>query len=131
MELLAIKKAEVAECQERFERAMEKKQEVQEIANKCKYKMDTAKSLIDGLSGERVRWTEQSAQFKSEIERLVGDVLLLTGFLSYTGPFNQEFRNNLQSSWLDRLMIRKIPVSLNLNLTDALIDTTTVNIFIN
>lgn len=88
--------------------------------------MDAAQALIDGLGGERIRWTEQSAQFKSEIDRLVGDVLLLTGFLSYTGPFNQEFRSRLQQSWIDKLLIRKIPVSLNINITDSLIDTATV-----
>lgn len=101
--------------------------EVQEIANKCKNKMDAAKALIDGLGGERIRWTEQSAQFKSEIDRLVGDVLLLTGFLSYTGPFNQEFRAMLQQSWIEKLLFRRIPVSMNINITDSLIDTATVS----
>lgn len=48
-------------------------------AAKCKAKMDAASSLINGLAGERVRWTEQLAQFKSEIERLVGDCLILFG----------------------------------------------------
>lgn len=105
-------------------------QEVQLVADKCKAKMDAATALINGLSGERIRWTEQSALFKSEIERLVGDVLLLTGFLSYTGPFNQEFRTNLQASWVEKLMSRKIPVSMNLNVTDALIDTATVLFFV-
>lgn len=89
--------------------------------------MDAAKALIDGLGGERIRWTEQSAQFKSEIDRLVGDVLLLTGFLSYTGPFNQEFRAMLQQSWIEKLLYRRIPVSMNINISESLIDTATVN----
>lgn len=55
------------------------KQEVLDDASKCQQKMDAATALINGLSGERVRWTEQSALFKSEIERLVGDILLLIG----------------------------------------------------
>lgn len=92
--------------------------------------MDAAKALIDGLGEERIRWTEQSAQFKSEIDRLVGDVLLLTGFLSYTGPFNQEFRAILQASWVDKLFMRKIPVSMNLNITESLIDNATVKNFV-
>lgn len=58
---------------------MELKQAVLDDAARCQEKMDAATALINGLSGERIRWTEQSALFKSEIERLVGDVLLLCG----------------------------------------------------
>lgn len=88
--------------------------------------MDQASALIDGLSGERIRWTEQSAQFKAETERLIGDVLLLCGFLSYSGPFNQEFRFVQQTLWMETLINLKIPVSININIMDCLIDTATV-----
>lgn len=62
-------------------------QAVLDDAAKCKAKMDAASSLINGLGEERIRWTEQLAQFKSETERLVGDVLILTGFTTLTSSF--------------------------------------------
>lgn len=83
--------------------------------------------MIEGLSGERVRWTEQLTTFKSETDRLVGDMLILTGFLSYCGPFNQEFRNTLQRKWFDFIQVKKIPISLIINVTTALTDTATVS----
>ncbi|XP_045484350.1 dynein axonemal heavy chain 8 [Pieris rapae] len=123
---LEAKERELQHVQQKFDEAMSLKQAVLDDAAKCQQKMDAATALINGLSGERVRWTEQSALFKSEIERLVGDILLLTGFLSYSGPFNQEFRNLLNSNWLAELLKRKIPVSMNLNITDQLTDTATI-----
>ena len=73
--------------------------------------MQNASALIDGLSGERVRWTEASKSFEAQTGRLIGDVLLATGFLSYTGPFNQEFRTLLIKQWRSDMMRRKIPFS--------------------
>ena len=58
--------------------------------------------------------------------RLVGDVLLCTGFLSYSGPFNQEFRNKLLQTWRKEMRTRRIPYTENLNLIEALVDNATV-----
>jgi len=73
--------------------------------------MNNASALIDGLSGERIRWTEASKGFEAQTNRLVGDVLLATGFLSYTGPFNQEFRSLLNKQWRSDMTKRKVPFS--------------------
>lgn len=56
-----------------------------------------------------------------------GDVLLATAFLSYSGPFNQEFRNLLMNDWQRELKQRFIPFGNNLNLTELLIDAPTVS----
>lgn len=65
--------------QKQFDDAMTLQKAVLDDAAKCQQKMDAATALINGLSGERIRWTEQSALFMSEIERLVGDILVLIG----------------------------------------------------
>ena len=70
-----------------------------------------AAALIDGLSGEKIRWTEASKTFESQINRLVGDVLLACGFLSYSGPFNQDFRTLIMKGWKKELVTNKIPFS--------------------
>ena len=61
------------------------------------------------------------------MHRLVGDVLLASGFLSYSGPFNQEFRSILLDNWKKEMKLRKIPFSHNLNLIDMLTDSATVS----
>lgn len=99
-------------------------------AFKVQSKMDAATALIDGLAGERIRWTEQSALFKAETERLVGDVFLLVGFLNYAGPFNQEFRITIQKQWLGDLIKMKIPVTNSLNVSESLSDTATVSVLL-
>ena len=78
-------------------------------AEACRRKMTNATALIEGLGGEKIRWTAASKGFEAQIQRLVGDVLLCTGFLSYSGPFNQEFRTLMNKAWKKEMIAAKIP----------------------
>lgn len=120
------KEKELNDAQKEFNEAEAKKNAVLDDARKCQQKMDAATALIDGLSGEKARWTDQLSQFKSETERLVGDVIILSAFLSYAGPFNQQFRLLSQDAWYDEVMKRRIPVSKSVNITTNLTDMATI-----
>ncbi|XP_041462810.1 dynein heavy chain 5, axonemal-like [Lytechinus variegatus] len=120
------KQRELDLVQAKFDAAMGEKQALLDDAESCRRKMNNATALISGLGGERVRWTEASKRFEDQINRLVGDVLLGTGFLSYSGPFNQEFRNLLIRNWKREMASNKIPYSDELNLTALLVDSTTI-----
>ena len=66
---LEEKEKEVAEVRAMYEEAMRKKQALQDDAETCLRKMKAASALIEGLSGEKIRWTEASKEFKAQIDR--------------------------------------------------------------
>ncbi len=120
------KQAELDEVQAMYDIAMKEKQTLLDDAESCRRKMLAASALIGGLGGEKERWTQQSKEFEEQIGRLVGDVLLATGFLSYSGPFNQEFRVLLLNGWEKELKNRHIPFTADLNVTGMLVDNVTI-----
>ncbi|XP_041823849.1 dynein heavy chain 5, axonemal [Melanotaenia boesemani] len=138
---LAVAQAELAKAQEQldakqqeldavqalYDAAMKEKQALQDDAQACRRKMANATALINGLGEEKVRWTNSSAGFQTQIQHLVGDVLLSTGFLSYAGPFNQEYRTLLLQLWKGELEEKHIPFSPNLNVIGLLVDNATVS----
>ncbi|CAH8594477.1 unnamed protein product [Schistosoma turkestanicum] len=121
------KQKELDLVQAEYDRAMADKQKLLDEAEGCRRKMSNATALIEGLAGERIRWTEASQTFQEQINRLVGDVLLATGFLSYTGPFNQDFRNLLNQNWRRELVQNKIPFSDDINYITMLVDNATLS----
>ena len=120
------KQKELDVVQAQYDGAMREKQTLLDDAESCRNKMQAASALIGGLGGEKERWTRQSKEFQEQIGRLVGDVLLATGFLSYSGPFNQEFRVHLMKGWEKELLKRSIPFSKDLNITAMLVDNATI-----
>ena len=66
---LEEKEREVAVVQAQYDEAMRKKQILIDDAETCRRKMKAASALIEGLSGEKIRWTEQSKQFQEQIKR--------------------------------------------------------------
>ena len=63
------KQRELDKVQAMYDEAMRYKQELMDDADRTRRKMDAASALIEGLAGERERWTEQSKEFKAQIGR--------------------------------------------------------------
>uniref|UniRef100_A0A8B9SWZ3 Dynein heavy chain 5, axonemal n=1 Tax=Anas platyrhynchos TaxID=8839 RepID=A0A8B9SWZ3_ANAPL len=120
------KQMELDQVQAMYDSAVREKQALLDDAEGCRRKMNNATALIEGLGGEKLRWTESSKNFQNQITNLVGNVLLATGFLSYSGPFNQEYRNLLLQLWKKEMNNNEIPYSNDLNLTGMLVDNATV-----
>lgn len=78
------------------------------------------------MAGEKIRWTEQALEFKKQAIQLVGDVVILCGFLCYSGPFNQEYRTKIRERWYGALQERGIPFTKNLVVVENLVDQPTV-----
>lgn len=121
------KNRELMEAKRKLNAALASQQGFQAEANRCKNKMMSATGLIEGLDGERKRWTIQLAGFNLEIKYLLGDIVVLMGFLSYSGPFNQEYRAYILKSWYSKLNTKNIPNSPELNITEKLVDPPTVS----
>ncbi len=82
---------------------------------------------LSAHSGIEVGGIQRYYFFVPPFNRLVGDVLLLTGFLSYSGPFNQEFRSVQQKNWSNEIVSRGIPVTDHVSVNAMLVDNTTVS----
>eukprot|EP00698_Gefionella_okellyi_P008566 TRINITY_DN2129_c0_g2_i1.p1 TRINITY_DN2129_c0_g2~~TRINITY_DN2129_c0_g2_i1.p1 ORF type:complete len:4490 (+),score=1324.74 TRINITY_DN2129_c0_g2_i1:457-13926(+) len=125
---LDAKQAELDAMQAKYDEAMRQKQALQDDAELTKKRLDAAEALINGLTGERERWTQQSKEFENETKRLIGDVAVAAAFLSYAGSFNQDFRSLLfREHWCADLFTRKIPLTSGIDLvkflaTESMID---------
>ena len=65
--------------------------------------VERSKALLGSLGDERERWNAGSETFKSQMSTITGDVLLTSAFMAYGGYFDQQFRQNLFSSWASHM----------------------------
>ena len=68
-EQLDEKERELNAVKAEYEAAMRAKQKLFDEAETCRRKMKAASSLITGLAGEKIRWTEESKEFHAQIQR--------------------------------------------------------------
>ena len=65
------KQKELDKVRAMYDEAMAKKQALIDDAETCKRKMKAASALIEGLGGEKERWTLQSKEFLEQLDRYV------------------------------------------------------------
>lgn len=94
----------------KLQEAVDKKQAVEDDANKLQLNLSLANRLVDGLADEKVRWEANVRTFMTEKKTMVGNALVSAAFVSYIGPFDSKFRTDIwEVQWLNDIKDRAIP----------------------
>ena len=102
----------VLALREKYTESVNMKEGLRQECETLELKSERAKSLVDGLGGERDRWEVSIGVLDQSMGNLVGDCLLAAAFLSYCGPFDSEYRSKLLDQyWLKSVVTLKIPHS--------------------
>ncbi|KAF1993187.1 dynein heavy chain [Amniculicola lignicola CBS 123094] len=72
------------------------------------FKVDRSVRLLDSLSSERSRWEESSKSFDSQIDTIVGDVIVAAAFIAYAGFYDQTYRKTMMEDWFHHLSLSGI-----------------------
>jgi len=119
--------ARLNELQAMFDAQMAEKKRIEDGALALQRKMTMAAQLINGLAGERVRWTADSNDFSDLKRRLVGDCAASCAFVCYCGPFNQEFRRYLiEDKFVKDCLHREVPITRDLDVITFNVDIGTI-----
>ena len=100
-----------------FDAMTAKKEQLEENIDICSKKLDRAEKLIDGLGGEKDRWSEAARELGQLYDNVTGDVLLSSGIVAYLGAFTVDFRLECVGEWhrlcLDKGILCSDPFSLS------------------
>jgi dynein heavy chain len=114
--------SELTTLQANFHKAKAEQLELKQMAEIMERRLIAADKLVSGLGSERVRWSKDLLELKDQRVQLLGDCLLVAGFLSYTGAFNWELRKELiYNRWLTDVNQKIIPVSKDFRIEKILV----------
>jgi len=99
-----------------YDKAMAEKDGALAEAARCATRLDLAQRLVKALGSENERWGNAIIDIGNSLNLLVGDVLMASAFISYTGPFSKKFREQLiKVEFSKYLKDHNIPCSPNMN----------------
>lgn len=94
-----------------FQETTDKKNNLEREVDLCGKKLVRAQKLIDGLGGEKTRWTQAAENLQMIYDNLLGDVLISSGVIGYLGPFTAKFRDECIRDWTKYSKSKKIACS--------------------
>ncbi|XP_071441594.1 dynein axonemal heavy chain 10 [Hetaerina americana] len=106
-----------------YEQAAADRQILQDETDIMERRLRAADKLISGLGSENERWKNDLNQLHINRNQLIGDCLLASAFVSYCGPFNWDFRNEMvYVDWISDIEMRDIPLSSGFRVEKVLTD---------
>lgn len=125
-ELVAKLNAELQILMDAFNKAMNEKETAMREAERCERKLNLAQRLVNALGAEQERWAQSIIDLGELLNVIIGDVLLASAFVSYVGPFNKSFRDNIIADFVQFFQNNNIPMSENADPLSVLTDEATV-----
>lgn len=129
MKVLAAAKAQLQEVTDaissmevKFDAMVAKKQQLEDKANECTQKLSRAERLIGGLGGEKVRWAKSIELGDKLLVNVVGDIVVSAGTVAYLGPFTEEYREALRTTWRKSQEENEVPHTEGASLISTLSD---------
>jgi dynein heavy chain len=119
---LAVVEGKLKTLQDNFDAAVKKKAKLEADVKLCGEKLVRAEELINGLGGERVRWTGFGEELNVALTNLTGDVLISAGVIAYLGSFTSQFRDKATSDWAKNCVALGVPCSAKPTLNSTLGD---------
>ncbi|KAH9558616.1 hypothetical protein CY35_06G017100 [Sphagnum magellanicum] len=110
----------LAGLQEQLDKKGEEKAALEREVLNCENKLARASQLINGLGGEKVRWTKVQADMSVVYQNLLGDVLLSSGYIAYLGAVNLGYRQTALKHWEKVCREKNIPCSDDFSLANVL-----------
>jgi dynein heavy chain len=113
--------SQLADLAKKLEIQLAEKQKLEEETAIMERRLIAADKLINGLSSENKRWTQDLHDLKAKRIKLLGDTLVCAAFLAYVGAFTWEFRRELVfETWYKDLVEKEVPISQPFRLEDLL-----------
>ena len=94
----------IASLEKAFNDCILKKEELTKKILECEVKLDRAKKLTSGLSGEKDRWEQEVKRLESLGKYLPGNSILSGAMVSYGGAFTSKYRQQLHEIWLEKII---------------------------
>ncbi|KAF1817029.1 putative dynein heavy chain, cytosolic [Eremomyces bilateralis CBS 781.70] len=100
--------ASIGRYKEEYAALISQTQSISTEMKRVQNKVDRSVRLLESLSSERGRWEETSKSFETQIDTLVGDVLVAAAFVTYGGFYDQQYRQKMSDDWRQQLTLSGI-----------------------
>lgn len=112
----------IADLQANLTAKKDEEQKLNDEKQNVENKLVRANKLLQGLGGEKARWTEAALKASNDFVALAGDVMLSSGLICYMGAFINEYRQEAVKEWLEHCTKNRIPTSQHYSIQNVLGD---------